>query len=63
MANKKGEDGVWRRCGQEDKLCPVGFCCFLGENVSPNLWFQFHLEISTFLFEEGGWNLLNFKTA
>lgn len=34
MTNDKRGDGVWRRCGQEHKLCPPALCCFLGEDVA-----------------------------
>lgn len=62
MANKKGEDGVWRRCGQQDKLCPVAFCCFLGENVALTSGFSFTLKFPRSYLKKG-WNSLNFRTA
>lgn len=49
----KGRDGVWRRCGQEDKLCPVAFCYFPGENVALTRGFSFTLKFPCSYLKKG----------
>lgn len=52
--DNKGGDGIWRRHGQEYKLCPVALCCFPDENVALTHDFTLSLFLHSYLKREAG---------